>query len=174
MCSFAIPPLLILWSYCQRVSTEIQASVYFYFFLLRCTGPSCSNSNSVKIQNKSNNFSSALGGKKKQKSNNKKTYWTEMINTYSLTTETIYICKSTFVLIMLWNENSNKEAHCDQPTTVPLALSTFHLYIIWNFSLVPLICMNTCHYNPQPSQKNIINKKTGDLIGPWGKMWNTK
>lgn len=53
---------------------------------------------------------------------------------------------------MLWNENSNKEAHCDQPTTVP----TQHIPLIYYlkfFHLCHLICMNTCHYNPNPTSE---------------------
>lgn len=102
-----------------------------------------------------------------------------MINTYCLTTERIYICKSTFVLIIdalewkqqrrgsLWSTNNCPRLHSAHSTYI----------LSENVSLVPLICMNTCHYNPRPSRKKpniIINKKTGDLIGPWGKMWNKK
>ena len=62
-------------------------SSFFFFF----TGPSCWNFNKM-----SKCKTEARGGKKVTT----KRLNRQMINTYSVTTERIYICKSTFVLII--------------------------------------------------------------------------
>lgn len=47
-------------------------------------------------------------------------------------------------------------------------LSDFIFFLI---NLVPLISINMCHYN---HLGNKINKKAGDVIGPWGKNTKTR
>lgn len=123
------------------------------------------------MENRSKNLKSCFKRKKKKKKANE---WT---TDKHITIERIYIFVKahSYWYLILWND-SNKEAHCDQITTFPI--STHHIpliYILGQF--VPLICTNTCYQPllpPSPPQKIVINKKTGDLIGPWGKMWNTK
>ncbi len=53
----------VQWSYCQRVSTESQASVYSHWGLL---APHVGILTNVKMQKRGINFSSALRGKKKR------------------------------------------------------------------------------------------------------------
>lgn len=47
-------------------------------------------------------------------------------------------------------------------------LSDFFFFFL---NLVPLIFINMCHYN---HPRNKINKKAGDVIGPWGKIQKEK
>ena len=121
------------------------------------------------MQNRSGNFRSAFKEKKTKKLSNKKTGWAR--DKHHFTTKRIYIyryiCKSTFISLIdalewkqqrrgsLWSTN-----YCSTCTQhIPL------IYYLFFFPpLVPLICMKTCPYDCSKT----INKKTGDLVGPWG------
>lgn len=99
MCGYAVLLLctMIILSKCLNWISSISC----FFFLLRFTGPSCLEfSQNIRMQNRSNDLSSAFGGNKK--TNNKKTDWAndERIPLNNREDIYIYICKSTFISII--------------------------------------------------------------------------
>lgn len=87
MCGFAILPLYTMMILSQTISTEFQASVHLFFSYLLAPR--------VGILTKCQNAKQKQEGKKVTTKRQ-----TEQTNDKHITTERIYICKSTFVLII--------------------------------------------------------------------------